>query len=172
MKISVKTITRMSIIAALYAVLTMVLAPISYGPVQFRISEVMTILPFFFPQTTVGLVIGCALANLLSMYGIPDVVFGSLATLLSSLIMALLGKLGRDKLPFKVLACLQPVIFNAVFVGALIAYATASEGAFWAAFALNAFQVGIGELAVLFVIGLPAMIYFPKTSLYSRLKEK
>lgn len=171
MKLSVKHLTRISIIAAVYAALTMLLAPISYGPIQVRISEVMTILPFFFPETTFGLVIGCILANMLSMYGIIDVVFGSLATLLSSLIMVWLGKIGRDKLWCKVLACLQPVIFNAVIVGMVIAYSSAADGAFWQSFALNAFQVGIGEFAVLFIAGLPAMIYFPKTRLYSRFEE-
>ena len=172
MKNNVRTITRISLVAAAYAVLTMLLAPISYGPIQFRLSEVMTILPFFFPEMTWALTIGCALANLLSMYGMVDVVFGSIATLLSSLIMAGLGKLGKNSLVNRILACLQPVIFNAVIVGMVIAYSSASEGAFWAVFATCAFEVGFGELVVLFLLGLPAMYLLPKTKLYSLFQDK
>ena len=159
----------MALVAAVYAALTMVLAPISFGPVQARISEALTILPFFFPETAIGLTIGCAIANTMSMYGILDIVFGSLATLLSSLVMIWLGKKGKDSVMCKALACLQPVIFNMVIVGAVIAYSS-TEGAFWQVFALNALQLGASEFIILFVIGLPLMIWLPKSDLMSRLK--
>ena len=61
-----RNIVTAAVIGALYAVLTMVLAPISYGPVQCRISEVLCILPFFMPSTTWGLFFGCAIANIAS----------------------------------------------------------------------------------------------------------
>ena len=69
-----------AVVGALYAALTMLLAPISYGNLQFRISEALCVLPVFFPYTSVGLFLGCALANMISAAGILDVVFGSLAT--------------------------------------------------------------------------------------------
>ena len=71
-------------IAAIYVALTMLVAPIAFGPVQFRISEALTILPFFTPVAIPGLFVGCLLANLLGSAAIWDVVFGSLATLIGA----------------------------------------------------------------------------------------
>lgn len=72
-------------IAAIYTVLTMVFAPISFGPVQFRISEALCILPFFTPAAVPGLFIGCLLSNLLCGAAALDIIFGSLATLIGAL---------------------------------------------------------------------------------------
>ena len=169
-RLTVHRIAFAAVIGALYAVLTMVLAPISYGPVQFRISEVLCILPFFFPVSVWGLFIGCIIANLLSAYGVADVVFGSLATLLAALVTMQLGRLSRRRLVHKALACLPPVIFNGVIVGALIAYATSqTPEVFWPAFLANSLWVGAGEFVVLFALGLPALILLPKTRLYKSL---
>lgn len=66
-----------AVVGALYAALTMLLAPISYGNLQFRISEALCVLPVFFPYTSVGLFLGCALANMISAAGILDVVIGA-----------------------------------------------------------------------------------------------
>ena len=77
-----------AITGAAYAVITMLLAPISYGSLQFRVSEAMCILPFFVPATAAGLFIGCAISNLISAAGILDIVFGSMATLLAALCTA------------------------------------------------------------------------------------
>ena len=119
-----------AVVGACYAVLTMILAPISYGAVQFRVSEALCILPFFMPCTAWGLFGGCIIANLLTG-NIFDIVFGSLATLAAALITAEIGRRGLN-------------IFSHP-----------------AAFGLNAAQVGLGEAAVLFVIGLPMMYYLP-----------
>lgn len=156
-----RNVVTAAIVGALYAVLTIVLAPISYGPVQCRISEVLCILPFFMPCTAWGLFGGCIIANLLTG-NIFDIVFGSLATLAAALLTAEIGRRGHD-LGRKILACLMPVLFNAVVVGAVITSAYNGLGIFShpAAFALNAAQVGLGEAAVLFIIGLPMMYYLP-----------
>lgn len=84
-----------AVVGALYAALTMLLAPISYGNLQFRISEALCVLPVFFPYTSVGLFLGCALANMISAAGILDVVFGSLATLCAGLCAAACGREAR-----------------------------------------------------------------------------
>ena len=110
-----RNVVTAAIVGALYAVLTIVLAPISYGPVQCRISEVLCILPFFMPCTTWGLFFGCAIANIASAAGLPDIIFGSLATLMACLCIAWCGK--RNK---KVLACLMPVVCNGLIVGAML----------------------------------------------------
>ena len=152
-----KRIAYAAVVAAAYAALTMLLAPISYGPIQFRLSECLCILPFFDPVFAAGLFVGCLIANLMSTAGLLDIVFGSLATLLAALCTAALGKRGKGWLNC-ILACLAPVIFNALIVGAVLAYTIAPEGmVFGAAFALFGFQVGLGEAVVLFVLGLPLM---------------
>ena len=81
-----------AITGAAYAAVTMLLAPISYGSLQFRVSEAMCILPFFVPATAAGLLSAAPFPNLLSAAGILDIVFGSLATLLAALCTARLGK--------------------------------------------------------------------------------
>ena len=87
---NIKKMTTCAVIAAAYAALSLLLAPISYGNVQIRVSEALTILPFIAPYTTTGLFIGCLLANLLNPLGINllDVIFGSLTTLLAGLLTA------------------------------------------------------------------------------------
>ena len=75
-------IVRSSVIAALYAALTLVLALVAYGPVQFRVSEALTILPLFFPEAIPGLFVGCFIANIPS--GLWDMVIGSAATLIAA----------------------------------------------------------------------------------------
>jgi len=166
-----------AVIAALYAGLTFLSASllIAYGPFQFRISEVLTILPFFFPVAVPGLFVGCIIANILSPYGFADMLIGSTATLFAALCTMRLGKSEKSEyITVKALACLPPVIFNAVFIGALIAYFMVGAGeadSFWAAFVVNALQVGFGQLVVLYVLGLPLMIYLPRMGVIHRLKQ-
>ena len=76
-------LVKIGVIAALYAVLTYALPALAYGPIQFRLSEVMTLLAFIDPFYILPLTLGCAIANLASPFGIVDVVFGSLASLLA-----------------------------------------------------------------------------------------
>lgn len=174
--IPVRRLAPLGLIAAAYAALTLGLAPISYGPLQFRISEAMCVLPYFFPPSAWALFAGCLLANLLSQYGVLDVVFGSLATLLAGLCTAAIGRSGdRRSWPRCAAACLMPVVFNAVIVGAVIAYAAADpsrSAPFWLIFLGNAASVGFGELAVLFVLGLPLARRLPNSGFYGWLEER
>ena len=172
MNMSIRKITYAAIVAAIYAGLTIFLAPISYGPLQFRLSEVLCILPFFFPFSVWGLFVGCLLANIVSVYGIIDIVFGSLATLLAALCTMYIGKKSRRGYAAKALACLPPVIANGVIIGAVIALATTPGAAFWAGFAVNGVQVAIGELAVMFVLGYPLMVYLPTSHFFQRLLQR
>ena len=155
-------------VAALYAGVTIALAPISYGPVQFRISEVLCILPFFFPWSSWGLFIGCIIADLLSSYGIADIIFGSAATLISSLIVARLG--ARGGTGARICAVCMPPLFNGLLIGGVIAYMT-SPGAFFASLIINGASVALGEAAVMFILALPLSFLFPKTALYRFLKN-
>ena len=88
----IKKIVFTSVTAALYATLTLILAPIGYGPIQFRVSEALTLLPLVFPESVLGLYIGCIIANILSLYGLPDIIFGSMATLAAAVVTYLIGK--------------------------------------------------------------------------------
>jgi uncharacterized membrane protein len=167
---TIRKITFAAVIGAVYAALTMLLAPISYGAVQFRISEALCILPFFFPQAVWGLFVGCALANTISLLGPIDILFGALATLMAGLCTMQLGRLNRSSIAFKAMACLPPVIFNAVIIGAIIAFSgTDASEAFWPLFITSGLQVGLGEIVVLFIIGLPLMVFLPKTTVFKKL---
>ena len=133
-----------AVIAAIYAVLTSLFSWISYGPVQFRISEALTVLPVFLPCAIPGLTIGCVVANLLGGYGVYDIVFGSLATLL--------GALGTRYFRSKpVLAALSPVVTNSLIVGSMLYFVVPDSGALL----FNMASVGFGELVICLGLGLP-----------------
>ena len=105
----IKMICTCAATAALYAALTMLTAPISFGAVQFRVSEALCVLPFFVSQTAWGLFAGCLVSNIMSG-NVFDIIFGSLATLLAAGCTAMIGRRGKSAL----LACLMPVLFNGV----------------------------------------------------------
>jgi uncharacterized membrane protein len=102
-----------ALIAALYAALTLLLAPISYGPIQLRLSEALTVLPILLPQAVPGLFVGCLIANLYTGM-LTDILFGSLATLLAAI-----GTYLLRKKPLLAAAC--PVVSNGVIVGLVLA---------------------------------------------------
>lgn len=155
-----------AMIAALYAAATYLCSvfAIAYGPIQFRLSEALTVLSVFTPAAVPGLTIGCIIANLASPYGIWDIVFGSLATLLASVTARRLRHIRVKGLPL--LSILMPVIFNAVIVGAEISLLTPAEKSRLAVFAISALEVGAGELAVCLSGGIPLFYAIRKTKLF------
>lgn len=112
-KMTPRALARGAVIAALYTALTLLLAPLSYGEVQIRFSEALTLLPVLLPEAVPALAVGCLLSNILGGCTIFDIVFGTLATLLAALCTRRL----RDHLA---LAALMPVLFNGVIVGAVV----------------------------------------------------
>lgn len=154
---------------AAYAALTMLLYPISYGPLQFRLSEALCILPFFDPVFAPGLFVGCLIANLISASGPLDVVFGSLATLLAALITAACGRRSRS-FASCVMGCLAPVVSNGLIVGAVLAATIAAGGrTFWAAWLLYGDEVALGEAVVLGAVGLPLARAIERRSLLDKI---
>ena len=154
---TVRYLVEAGLIAALYAVLCLVLQPIAYGSLQFRPAEAMTLLPLILPASVPGLTIGCAIANFWSPYGLIDICFGALATLLAACVTRMIGK----KLSFRKavwLAPLPPTLFNALIVGGVLTFMTAEEGARLPAFGVFAFEVGICELAVCAILGIPLVL--------------
>ena len=114
-------ITQAAMIAAVYVVLTYVFAPISFGEVQFRISEALTILPVFTPAAIPGVFVGCLLGNMLGGAVLPDIIFGSLATLIGAVGTYLLRK---HPVPF---APVPPILANTVIVPFVLKYAYGVE---------------------------------------------
>lgn len=150
-KSTTKAIAQAAVIAALYAALTVFIMPASYGVMQFRISEALTVLPAFTPVAIPGLFIGCVVANLVSPVGMIDVVVGSAATLIAAVCSYLL----RDH---KILVPLPPVIANAVLVGLELYYYYNVN------FSLPAcmFWVGLGEAGACYLLGYPLMLMLEK----------
>lgn len=156
-----------AVIAALYTALTYAAAALNlaYGPVQFRFSEALTVLPAFTPAAIPGLALGCFLSNLMSPLGIVDWVFGTSATLLAAIGTRALSHIRVKNVP--VLAPLPPVLTNALIVGLEVS-CLSEAGTFswanfsWTAFGAGAFSVGLGELVVCYVLGVPLMIALEK----------
>ncbi len=163
-----RRLTQGAVIAAAYAALTYAaaLANLAYGPVQFRFSEALTILPVFTSAAVPGLTIGCLLANIFSGYGMYDMVFGTLATLLAAIGTHLVRRIRFRGVP--VLAPLPPILLNAVIVGAEIT-ALSPGGFAWAVFWPTAGSVGLGEFVVCYALGLPLALALEKNPAIRRI---
>ena len=154
-------LTEAAMIAAGYTVLTLLamMLNLAYGPVQFRFSEALTVLPVLTPAAVPGLAVGCLLSNLWSSMGALDIIFGTAATLLAALTTYMVRNIRVKGIP--ILAPLPPVLFNALIVGVEITIV--SPGGFvFPAFLANALSVGLGELAVCYVLGLPLLVALEK----------
>lgn len=138
----VRFITTAAVIAALYAALTYAFAFMSYGPVQFRIAEILTVLPYFTPAAIPGLVIGCLLSNIGSPLGPIDIIVGTSATLIASLLSRIMPKY---------LVPIPPIICNAVIVGLELYYLTNAP------LVPTMLYVALGEAVVCLVGGYPFM---------------
>lgn len=145
-------LVRGAIIAALYASLTIALQPFSYGPVQFRVSEALTILPLYFVEAIPGLAIGCLLANIFGGFGIYDIVFGTLATLAAAILTRKLKKIYLGIIP--------PIVINAFVVP--IIFLISGDTAYW----LNVATVGAGQAGAIAIIGIP--LYYALRPLVKR----
>lgn len=149
--LSVRRLVRCAVIAAVYVVVCLVLAPFSYGAVQVRVAEALCLLPVFGAEYIVGVTLGCFLANLLGST-VVDVVFGTLATLLACLVTYKLRDVRVKGLAIP--ASLPPVVFNMIIVGAFEITFFFSDGAPTAMLAVfNAVTVGIGEIISCTILG-------------------
>jgi len=140
--------------AAIYVVLTMIFQPISFGAIQFRIAEALTLLPLLTVDAVPGLFVGCLIANLLGGGVWFDVVLGSIATLLA----ALYTRKFRAK-PF--LGAIFPTVFNGLIVGPVVYFAyvrAPGDPVSVPTLLFNMATVALGELVVCYVLGLP-MVY-------------
>lgn len=139
---SLRHLTQAAVIAALYTALTLLLKPFSYGVVQVRVSEALTILPLFTPAAPAGLFVGCLLANLLGGATPLDIVFGPLATLAAALLTCRF----REHLPPALAA---PVLVNAIVVGLVLHFGYGEP--LW----LSMGSVFLGQAVACVGLGLP-----------------
>lgn len=159
---STKYVARSAVTAAIYALLTLIFQPISFGAVQACIAEALTLLPILMPEAIPGLAVGCVVANLIGGAAIYDVLFGSLATLLA----AVMTRVFRNKPP---VAAIFPVVFNAVITGAVVYFCYEIQFDLnllsYKMLLLTCLYVGVGEALVVYALGLPAAIYLKKRDL-------
>lgn len=151
-----------AVIAALYAALTYVAGAVglAYGNVQFRFSEALTVLAAFTPAAIPGLTIGCFLGNLGSPYGMVDIICGTAATLFAAVFSYLTRKIRLKGVPL--VSLFFPVLFNALIVGAELAVFLPESFTLYG-YLINALWVGLGELVVCYVGGVPLSLAIEKT---------
>lgn len=146
--IKLKYIIRVAMIAAIYVVLNIIFASISYGPIQVRIAEALTVLPFIDPSAIIGLFVGCILANILGPGGMVDIIGGSLCTLVAAYL--------TYKLKDPKLAPLPPVLINAF--GVSIYLHLLFDLSYW----ITVLYIGIGEVIAGYILGYPLLILLIK----------
>lgn len=156
---SIHSIMKLAIIAGLYVVLTYALNFISFGEIQFRIAEILMLLCFFNKKYSFGLIIGCFIANLFSPYGLPDIIFGTLATAFACLLITLFrGKhlwFASTMVPLaNIIVGLEIVIVNNMpWPGAL----------------LTILSVLVGEFVVVSLLGVPIFKWLMKNDTFKEL---
>ena len=148
-KFTPRDLTVAAIVAALYAVMGYFgnVFGLTFGPIQIRFAEALTVLPFLVPATAPGLAIGCLITNLLSPYGPIDVVLGTLATAVAAWLTA--------KMPKWYLAAIPPIVMNLIVLPPMWAWTEVGGfvDGFWGAWAYNAVTFVIGEVVACYVLG-------------------
>ena len=156
-----------AIIAAAYAGLTYLsnVFGLAYGPIQLRISEMLTVLPILTPAAIPGLTVGCFLANIGS-FNMLDLAFGTAATLIAALLSFAARGITVKKLP--IVSVIMPVIINAVVIGAEISAFYLPRGAGFWGYIISALEVGVGELIVCTVFGIPTYLVAKKYKIFTK----
>lgn len=149
-----------ALIAALYVVLTLPMAQFAYGPIQFRLAEILTVLPIFSFGAVPGVTLGCFLANLLNpgALGPIDIIGGTIATLIAGILSRLIGK------KFKFLGIIPPIVVNGIIVGAYLPFLLADPGSevTLSAVLISMLSVAASEAVLLVVLGIPFIIVLNK----------
>ncbi len=145
-----KAVVYGAIIAAMYTVLTLIASSfgLASGMIQVRISEALTILPFFSPYAIGGLFAGCFVSNMITGCAIWDTVFGSIATLIGAVFTYYCGKINSPKA--KYLAPLGPIVSNTLIVPPILTYVYGVKEAYW----LVSLGVCIGEIISAGILGM------------------
>lgn len=173
MKIKVRFITQAAVIGAAYLVLTLPFAQIAFGgPIQFRLSEALTVLAALTPAAIPGLFVGCLLANIFNpqSLGLIDIIFGSMATLLAAWLTWYMQKAfrpGKGKL-FRTIAVISPsVIINALVVGFYLPFLLPGQEISVLLILGFMLSILISQAIVVYVIGMPFYFALLKTKIFS-----
>lgn len=157
-KFSARDLTVAALTAALYAVMGYFgnVFGLTFGPIQIRFAEALTVLPFLFPAAAPGLAVGCLITNLLSPYGPIDVVLGTLATAIAAW--------WTVKMPRWYLAAIPPIVMNLLILPPMWAWTEVGGfgSGFWGAWAYNALTFVIGEVVACYVLGTILLKVLPK----------
>ena len=161
-ELTVRELTLAAVVAAVYFVLCYFgnIFQLTFGPVQVRLGEALTVLPFLFPATAPGVAMGCLLTNVLSPYGPIDMVVGTLATAVAAWLTM--------KTPRWYLAALPPIVMNALLLPPMWAWAEAGavNGAFWASYWFNLWTFVAGEAVACYVLGTVLLKALPKVKCF------
>ena len=149
-----KSLARAGIIASIYIVLTLIFYPISFGGMQVRVSEGLTLLPLIFPEAVFGLTIGCLIANLFGN-GVLDIVFGTLATFISAVLTMYVGKRIKNTALKIFVSGLFPVIINAIVIPFTFLVAIESVGVY----IISAVQIFVGQAISVYLFGSPIYLF-------------
>ena len=147
---SIRKMVRAAVIAAVYVCLCLVLAPFSFGPVQIRFAEALTLLPIICPEAILGVTLGCFLSNLIASAPV-DMVVGTAATLAAAWLSYKLRRYRVKGLPLW--AALPPVLINAVVVGIELTILYFSPASPLGVYVFNMLSVGVGQLVSCGVLG-------------------
>lgn len=150
-KMNARQLAISGLIAALYIVLTLAFAGFSYGEIQFRVSEILVLLPFINPMFIPAVTIGTFISNLYGPFGLADAFAGSFASLVAMVLVWQTRRLLGDKLKSLFVASLWPVLINGLYVPTIIIALDPSTP--WAAFTPIGISVAIGEFAVVSIAG-------------------
>lgn len=156
-----KRLVKSSMVAAIYVVVTLAFGFISYGSIQFRISELLVLLAFFDPFYIGGLTLGCFIANMLGPTGPIDAIIGTIATFLSVVAINMTSKYVKNKFSL-IIASLWPVIFNGLIIGAELVLLFNVDLPIW----ICGLQVAFGEFVVITLIGVPVFTILRKQNRY------
>ena len=166
----IRLIVYSGVIAALYVVLTLPMAQFAFGPIQFRLAEVLTVLPAFAAGYIPGVSLGCFIANLLNPnnLGPVDIIFGTLATVIAGIFTRIIGKKN------KILGIIPPIISNGLIVGGYLPFLLVDEGSSVTAQAviISMVEVAASEAVLLIIIGIPFIILIEKNSRLKSLVER
>lgn len=167
-----RKLTQTAMIAGIYAAITFATFYMSFGAVQFRLSEALTILPVFTATAVPGLSLGCALANLIGFFigvnpiGWLDAIFGTSATLLAAILTRQIGK-SQSKWVRYLLAPLPPVLTNALIVGLELMFAFGPANP--AGFLSYAVSVAIGQAVICYALGVPLMLVLSRRDFHKKI---
>ena len=169
-------IVLLAMIAALYTALSLVLAPFSFGNIQVRIAEALTLLPIILPSSVWAITLGCFLTNLIgvltgvNILGILDVIVGTLVTLIAALLTKKLAKYRYNSYPF--ISTIPPIILNALVIGLELTFVLNPLKNFSLPFFILMFvEVFMGQFISIFILGLPLIHQLEKKEILKGIRK-